>query len=142
MVDEDRETELTAAEVRCRGLDHIAIRVSSLARSLPYYSALLPLLGFAREGATAWRNRDGLLLHFSEADEGARPYDRFGAGMNHLGFSVPGAASVARVRESMAAAGFAVPEVQAMAGATALFMKDPDGIRFEVSCEPGGEGRR
>lgn len=142
MVDEDQETELTAEQVGCRGLDHIAIRVSSLDRSGPYYAALLPLLGFARDGESAWRNRDGLLLHFSEADEGARPYDRFGPGLNHLGFSVPGAASVARVREAMEAAGFAVPEMQTFAGATALFMKDPDGIRFEISCEPGGEGRR
>lgn len=142
MVDEDQETEPTAARVGCRGLDHIALRVTSLARSLPYYSALLPLLGFAREGESAWRNRDGLLLHFSEADEGARPYDRYGAGMNHLGFSAPDRASVALVREAMAAAGFAVPEVQSLAGASALFMKDPDGIRFEISCEPGGEGRR
>ncbi|HEX9946590.1 MAG TPA: VOC family protein [Allosphingosinicella sp.] len=131
-----------AAKVGCRGLDHIAIRVSSLARSLPYYAALLPLLGFARDGASAWRNRDGLLLHFSEAGEGATPYDRYGPGMNHLGFSVPSAASVALVRESMAAAGFGVPEIQRIAGATALFMKDPDGIRFEVAFEPAGEGGR
>jgi catechol 2,3-dioxygenase-like lactoylglutathione lyase family enzyme len=62
--------------------------------------------------------------------------------MNHLGFAVPSAASVALVRESMAAAGFAVPELQTFAGITALFMKDPDGIRFEITCEPGGEGRR
>jgi catechol 2,3-dioxygenase-like lactoylglutathione lyase family enzyme len=142
MVDEDQETELTSERVGCRGIDHIALRVSSLADSLPYYAALLPLLGFARVGETAWRNRGGLLLHFSEADEGSRPYDRFGPGMNHLGFAVPSAASVALVRESMAAAGFAVPELQTFAGITALFMKDPDGIRFEITCEPGGEGRR
>lgn len=137
MEQEDRETEFTAGKVGCRGLDHIAIRVSSLAHSGPYYAALLPLLGFAREAETAWRNRDGLLLHFSEADDGTRPYDRFGPGMNHLGFSVPSAESVALVRESMAASGFPVPEVQTFAGATALFMKDPDGIRFEIACEAG-----
>lgn len=142
MVDEDQETILTAGKVGCRGIDHIALRVSSLAQSRPYYAALLPLLGFAPVGEAAWRNPDGLLLHFSEAGEGAKPYDRYGAGMNHLGFSVPSADSVATVRESMAAAGFAVPGIQTFAGATALFMKDPDGIRFEISCEPAGEGRR
>lgn len=139
---EDQETELAAAKVGCRGIDHLAVRVSSLAQSLPYYAALLPLLGFDPEGQTAWRNRAGLLIHFSEAGEGTRPYDRFGPGMNHLGFAVPSAASVALVRESMAAAGFAVPEIQTFAGATALFMKDPDGIRFEVTHEPAGDGRQ
>lgn len=141
MVYGDQETELTAGQVGCRGVDHIAIRVSSLADSAPYYAALLPLLGFAREGEAAWRNRDGLLLHFSEADEGTRPYERFGPGMNHLGFSVPSAASVTLVRDSMAAAGFPVPDIQTFAGVTALFMKDPDGIRFEVTHEPAGEAR-
>jgi hypothetical protein len=33
----------------------------------------------------------------------------------------------------MQAAGFPVPEIQLLDGATALFMKDPDGIRFEVT---------
>jgi hypothetical protein len=38
----------------------------------------------------------------------------------------------------MQAAGFPVPEIQRLDGATALFMKDPDGIRFEVTHSPPG----
>jgi hypothetical protein len=38
----------------------------------------------------------------------------------------------------MAAAGFPVPQVQQLSGATALFMQDPDGIRFEVTHYPPG----
>ena len=38
----------------------------------------------------------------------------------------------------MLAAGFSVPEIQNLSGVTALFMKDPDGIRFEVSSYPAG----
>jgi len=34
--------------------------------------------------------------------------------------------------------GFAVPDIQQLGGATALFMKDPDGIRFEVTYYPPG----
>jgi hypothetical protein len=36
-------------------------------------------------------------------------------------------------------AGFDAPEIQDLGGAKALFMKDPDGIRFEVSYYPPGQ---
>ena len=38
----------------------------------------------------------------------------------------------------MADVGFAVPEIQHLRDATALFMKDPDGIRFEITHYPPG----
>ncbi|MFZ2507632.1 MAG: VOC family protein [Steroidobacteraceae bacterium] len=67
-----------------------------------------------------------------------RPYERYGAGINHLGFSVASPEAVARLREAMAAAGFEVPQLQNLGGVTALFMKDPDGVRFEISHYPPG----
>ena len=39
---------------------------------------------------------------------------------------------------AMQAAGFEVPDVQNLGGAIALFMKDPDGIRFEITYYPPG----
>jgi len=42
--------------------------------------------------------------------------------------------AVARAKE----AGFEVPEIQDLGGASALFMKDPDGIRFEITYYPPG----
>ena len=38
----------------------------------------------------------------------------------------------------MLEAGFEVPDVQELGGALALFMMDPDGIRFEVTWYPPG----
>ncbi len=38
----------------------------------------------------------------------------------------------------MAAAGFEVPQLQNLGGVIALFMKDPDGVRFEISHYPPG----
>lgn len=38
----------------------------------------------------------------------------------------------------MKSAGFEVPEIQNLQGASALFMKDPDGIRFEITYYPPG----
>lgn len=42
------------------------------------------------------------------------------------------------VRDGMRARGFEAPEVQHLGGAVALFMKDPDGLRFEITAYSPG----
>lgn len=117
-------------------VDHAAILVGSLERSVPYYRALLPLLGFAEGAGGDWRNGAGFSLSFAEADPGCRPYERFGAGLNHLAFAASDREAVLEVAGAMADAGFEVPDVQRFGDAVALFMKDPDGLRFEISFQP------
>ena len=122
-------------------IDHMAILVSSLERSMPYYEKLLPLLGFARADDGLWGN-GAFSLKFSEASPEARPYDRYGAGMNHVGFAAPTAALLDEVRAGMAEAGFPVPDVLRLGEADVLFMADPDGIRFEIAHDPRAEERQ
>jgi catechol 2,3-dioxygenase-like lactoylglutathione lyase family enzyme len=119
-------------------MDHITIQVGNAEASTPYYDTLLPLLGFTKEREGVWHNGDGFYFQFREAEPDTRPYDRYGAGMNHLGFSAPDRDTVLAVRSAMEAAGFPVPNVQGLGGASALFMKDPDGIRFEITYYPPG----
>jgi catechol 2,3-dioxygenase-like lactoylglutathione lyase family enzyme len=119
-------------------LDHLTISVRSLERSLPYYAVLLPLLGFQRRSENTWHNGAGFFFQFRQAKDGTPDYDRYGVGMNHLGFPAPDAATVTRVRRSMMDAGFDAPDIQDLDGAIALFMKDPDGIRFELTYYPPG----
>ena len=119
-------------------LDHVTISVRSLKRSLPYYAALLPLLGFQRRNENTWHNGAGFFFQFREAKDGTPNYDRYGVGMNHLGFPAPNAETVTSVRNAMLDAGFAAPDIQNLDGAIALFMKDPDGIRFELTYYPPG----
>lgn len=121
-------------------VDHAAILVSSLERSLPYYRALLPLLGFTEGSDGLWSNGAGFSLKFAEADPDCRPYERNGAGLNHLGFAAADREAVVAVARGMAAAGFEVPDIQPLGGSAALFMKDPDGLRFELSFHPPSEG--
>jgi catechol 2,3-dioxygenase-like lactoylglutathione lyase family enzyme len=118
--------------------DHITILVRSLAKSMPYYDALLPLLGYGKQKDHIWHDGDGFYLQFSQAKSDTADYARYAPGMNHLGFGAPDADFVRMVRETMASRGFAVPDIQDLGGATALFMKDPDGIRFEISHYPPG----
>ena len=119
-------------------IDHVTLLVSSLEASVPYYDCLLPLLGFSKQRDHIWADGDGFFLQFLQARPGTSPYERHGAGMNHLGFGAASAGQVAAIRQAMADAGFAPPDLQHIGGATALFMKDPDGIRFEITHYPPG----
>ena len=114
-------------------LDHIVLLLGDLEASLPYYEALLPLLGFARSRDHVWGNDDGVYLDFKQATEVGDGYRRFGVGLNHLGFTAPSREALGRVAAEMAAAGFEVPEFQTFGSDIALFMKDRDGIRFEIT---------
>lgn len=119
-------------------IDHITILVSSLDRSMPYYERLLPLVGFTRKKEHVWTDGEGFFFQFLQARPDTNPYERYAAGMNHLGFSAATPDQVHAIRSSMQAAGFEVPDVQNLGGATALFMKDPDGMRFEITYYPPG----
>lgn len=116
--------------------DHMVLLASNVDASLPYYDALMPLLGFEKVADHHWRSPFGFIIQLLEARPGTRPYERYGAGMNHLGFSVDSAAAVSELRAAMQERGFDVAEIQDLDGVTALFLKDPDGVRFEVSYFP------
>jgi len=51
-------------------LDHVTLLVSSLARSMPYYERLLPLLGFRKVKDHIWTDGDGFFIQFLQA----KPY--------------------------------------------------------------------
>ena len=48
------------------------------------------------------------------------------------------AEQVREIQSSVQGAGLETPAIQDIDGVTALFMKDPDGIRFEISHYPPG----
>lgn len=116
----------------------MTILVTSLNVSMPYYEALLDLLGFTKLKDWIWTDNNGFFFQFQQAKQGTQAYERYGAGMNHLGFAAPSPEFVETVQLKMKAAGFEVPEIQDFSGVKALFMKDPDGIRFEVTYYPPG----
>ena len=118
--------------------DHVTLMVSSLERSMPYYEHLLPLIGFAKTRDHIWTDGNGFFFQFRQAKPGTSPYERYGAGLNHLGFAAPSPERVHEIRLAMQQAGFEVPDVQDLGGAVALFMKDPDGVRFEITWYPPG----
>ena len=114
-------------------LDHMVVLVRSLEASLPWYTALLDLIGFTKTRDHVWTSDDGLSIDLKQAKASTSDYERYAPGLNHLGFTAPDMATLDAVREGMTAAGFEVPEKQAFAGETATFFRDPEGMRVEVT---------
>jgi lactoylglutathione lyase len=113
-------------------LDHMVIFVRSLDASLPWYSALLGLLGFEKTRDHVWYDGE-LAIDLKQADDGTPDYQRRAPGLNHLGFTAESLAALDDVRAGMESAGFEVPEKQLFGAETATFFKDPDGMRIEVT---------
>ena len=114
-------------------LDHFVLMVGDLDASLPYYEALLPMLGFEKSRDHVWGNAEGVFIDFKQATEVGEGYRRYGVGLNHLGFTAPTKAAVEEIADRMRAGGFEVPALQRLGNSYALFMKDPDGMRFEIT---------
>jgi len=115
-------------------LDHIVLMLGDLDESLPFYETLLPLIGFAKTRDHVWGNEDGVYLDLKQAGEPEHGHRRYGVGLNHLGFTAADEAAVDAVAAAMKAAGFQAPEAQRLGDSYALFMKDRDGIRLEITA--------
>ena len=70
-------------------VDHVTILVKSVEKSIPYYSKLLELIGFKKLRDYVWTDGEGFFLQFNQAKDGTSEYERYAAGMNHIGFSAP-----------------------------------------------------
>jgi lactoylglutathione lyase len=116
-------------------LDHLVIYVSQLDASTSFYEIALTALGFTRSREWVWVNDDGVAIDVRQATSDI-PYDRYGAGLNHLGFSVDSLGALEAFRESLTSNSLVPPETQLIAGASCIFLPDPDGLRLEVSCVP------
>lgn len=113
-------------------LDHIVLLVSDLPKSMRFYEKLLPMLGFRKTADHVFGNAEGVHFDFRKAEYLDQSYQRYAAGLNHIGFTAPDLAAVNNVRDAMKDAGYEVPDVQCFGDGVALFLKDPDGMRVEL----------
>lgn len=114
-------------------MDHLVILASDLTQSLAFYSALLPMIGFKKNNEHVFSNAQGIYLDFRAATEPQHGYHRYGPGLNHLGFTAHTRQEIEQIRQEMERQGFAMPEIQDFDEDCALFIKDPDGLRFELT---------
>jgi len=143
-------------------VSHIDISVGFSARSIAFYDAFLPALGFRRWQAdlpgftgeaperAAWGLKlaggawFGIEVRPARDDARERRYDRYAPGPHHIAFHAESPAKVDEVHAVMVAAGAEVldppTDYSGQAGYGegyyAAFYADPDGLKLEVVYEP------
>lgn len=66
---------------------------------MPYYQTLLSLLGFEKLRDYVWSDGDGFYFQFNQANPETNDYQRYAAGMNHLGFSASSVEMVKSIQQ-------------------------------------------
>jgi glyoxylase I family protein len=135
--------------MRSTGVHHVDLVVSSIERSLPFYSELLGPLGFhtvseveGERGETIWYlGGPGSAIGLREAQTGSPPYDRYRVGLHHVAFEAGSRAVVdecaAWLRAREVELESEPQEYTYSPGYYAVFFYDPDGLKLEVVHVPG-----
>jgi glyoxylase I family protein len=135
--------------VRSTGVHHVDLVVSSIERSLPFYTELLGPLGFhtvseveGERGETIWYiGGPGTAVGLREAQTEDGAYDRYSLGMHHLAFEASSRADVDERADWLRAHGAELEsepqEYTYIPGYYAVFFFDPDGLKLEIVHVPG-----
>jgi glyoxylase I family protein len=135
--------------VRSTGVHHVDLVVSSIERSLPFYTQLLGPLGFhtvseveGERGETIWYlGGPGTAIGLREAQAESGSYDRYQVGVHHVAFEADSRAQVderaAWVRTQDVETESEPQEYTYLPGYYAVFFYDPDGLKLEIVYVPG-----
>jgi catechol 2,3-dioxygenase-like lactoylglutathione lyase family enzyme len=133
-------------------IDHLDLVVTSLERSLAFYTTLLQPLGYTRTSEIVGERGERVVyvgrpggfgsVSLRERQSGARatPYDRYDIGVHHIAFSATSRAVVDEragwLREQGAQIESDPREYDYTPGYYAVFFYDPDGIKLEIVHRP------
>ena len=135
--------------MRSTGVHHVDLVVSSIERSLPFYTELLGPLGFhsvseveGERGETIWYiSGPGTAIGLREAQTESDAYDRYRVGLHHLAFEADSRAQVDERADWAVAYGLEIEsepqEYAYIPGYYAVFFYDPDGLKLEIVYVPG-----
>jgi catechol 2,3-dioxygenase-like lactoylglutathione lyase family enzyme len=116
---------------------HISLNISSLERSLPFYSALFGQEASKTREAYANFRPEQPPIHLALMESGKET----GGGVSHLGIELPSAEALQDWKQRLEASGVAFDiEDKALccyAQADKLWISDPDGYRWEVWVRTG-----
>jgi glyoxylase I family protein len=134
--------------VRTTGVHHVDLVVSSIERSLPFYTQLLGPLGYhsvtgveGERGETIWYlSGPGTSIGLRESTLDDVAFDRYRVGIHHIAFEADSRAQVDERAEWARAQTELESEPQEYAylpGYYAVFFYDPDGLKLEIVHVPG-----
>ncbi len=134
--------------MRSTGVHHVDLVVSSIERSLPFYTELLGPLGYygvseveGERGETIWYlTGPGTAVGLREAQTESESYDRYSIGLHHLAFEADSRSQVDELAAWVRAQGLELEsepqEYTYLPGYYAVFFYDPDGIKLEIVHVP------
>ena len=135
--------------MRSAGVHHVDLVVSSIERSLPFYSELLGPLGFhtvseveGERGETIWYlSGRGTSIGLRQAQSDSGGYDRYRVGLHHLAFEASSRGQVDERAEWLRTQDVELEsepqEYTYVPGYYAVFFFDPDGLKLEIVHVPG-----
>ena len=135
--------------MRSTGVHHVDLVVSSIERSLAFYSELLGPLGFHRvsevegeRGESIWYlSGPGTSVGLREVQSESGDYDRYRIGLHHLAFEAVSRSDVderaAWLRAQDVELESEPQEYTYIPGYYAVFFYDPDGLKLEIVHVPG-----
>jgi glyoxylase I family protein len=130
------------------GVNHVALTVCDLARSIEFYDKVLGFLGYERvevPEATqqsmktrllAWASPNGsITLRPARGEAAGKAHDRNAPGLNHLAFDADSRADVEKLHSLLQEMGAKILDTPAeyayFPGYFAVYFADPDGLKFE-----------
>lgn len=123
-------------------LHHLALTASSLEVSVPFYDALLGVLGYertlTRPHVAAWEGpTPEILIYAAKADQVGNRHQLYDPGIHHVAFEADSRETVERVGAFLLKVGGRVLEgpkeyPDYSANYFAVFFLDPDGVKLEV----------
>jgi glyoxylase I family protein len=134
--------------VRTTGVHHVDLVVSSIERSLPFYTQLLGPLGYhsvneveGERGETIWYiSCPGTSIGLRESQVDDVAFDRYRVGIHHVAFEADSRSQVDERADWVRAQTELESEPQEYAylpGYYAVFFYDPDGLKLEIVHVPG-----
>ena len=129
------------ADSGIRGLRHLALKVTDLARSRKFYEELFGMKVVWEpdpENVYLSSGPDNLALHQIPAADASRYQAAVDQRLDHLGFIVDSPASVDRMLKQAERSGATIvkPARQHRDGSYSFYMADPDGNVVQVLYEP------
>lgn len=115
-------------------LDHIVVYAADPDASGHFYAVLLDALGFDKRRDHVFA-RYGLFIDIRSATRAGEPYQRGQRGVDHVGFKADSVDEVRKLHSILEAKGIETGRViEFDNGDVALFARDPDGVRIEITC--------
>lgn len=133
---------------KLRSVHHLALTVTDVDRSVPWYARVLELEEFTRRDDEETGLRKVVLRSPGEefavvlvqhADTGRRSFDERRTGLDHVAFKVSSHAELAEWEDRLDEYGVHFTRTtpsRTLVGSSVIVFRDPDGIQLEVWADP------